>query len=194
MTDIDKFIPSIEKFLENFLLKPIEGDYDMEIVKYHRYNRPILQINVQVDVSKMISSSPEHDSAYESTMYNLEDIGETLLKYLGISHTDLDVSFTPYYYNTGILDGEVHSILMKNIEKYLLDNGMSKQQIDDYELWANIYYREDDYPWMNLEVGSATGIKDEDHELVETAAYDALSKTEHIKHIVDNDISFWLNY
>lgn len=193
MAYIDKFIPSIKKLLENFLLKPIEGDYDMEIVQYPIYNKTILQINVQVDILKMVPSSPEYDSEYERVMYNLEDIGETLLKYLGISHTDLHVSFTPDYYNTDILDGEVHSILIKNIKKYLLDNGMPEQQIDDYELWANIYYREDDYPWVTLEVGSTTGVDDKDVDIIEEASYDALSKTEHLKHMIEDDISFWFS-
>lgn len=192
MDNIESFWPSIQKLLENLLLTSIEGDYDMELVKYPNFSKYFIQIDVNVNVGKLIQNHEEYDSVYSKTMWNLDDITEKVYKYLGLSREKLQIDITPNYYNYDFLEDEIF-LLQNNLISGLKENGTSDERIEELDLWTNLYLREDDYPYFNIEVGTAGSPTTEEINFIEDLSYSLLDKTNYSKYVVD-DFNFWFDY
>jgi hypothetical protein len=192
MNNVESFWPSIEKLVSNLLLKPIDGDYDMSLVKYPNSPKYGLHIDVNVNVAKTIESHEEYDSVYSKVIWNLEDAVDTIYNYLGISHEDLDVSLSPNYYNYDFLEDELFSLKNK-IVLGLRNNEMTEERIEELDIWTNLYLRDDDTPWYSLEVGTQESPTKEEEELIDSLSYSLLDKTHYSKYAFD-EISFWFNY
>lgn len=194
MDNIQSLIPTIEKFLNNFILSPIKGDYDIELVQYPyvHHNISELLIEVRLNVAKVTPNHKEYDKEYADVMWYLDEKTESVYNYLGISHTELSISFSPYYYNYEFLDNDLEFMRDGIYRKFKL-KGYSDTDIDNIDLSVFLNLREDDAPWVGLEVSAyGTGKKGEE-DTIEDSSYELLRKTKHLSHLIDDDISFWIS-
>ena len=203
MSDIQSLMPSIKKFLNNFILSPIKGDYDIELVQYPNRNTSDLFIEVRLNVAKVTPNHKEYDKEYADVMLDLNEKNELLYNYLGISRTELNINFSPDYYNYDFLNNDLEFMRDGLYREFKLQ-GYSDTNIDNMALSVFLNLREDDVPWVGLDV-SANGVGKEGEqdtmtirsklqaqEMIEDLSYELLSQTKYLSHLIDDDISFWI--
>jgi len=184
---------AITKLVENLFLRSLnKEDYDLSFHPNFKEN-PAVYLEVDVDLERINSEHPKYDPEYTNTVYDMESIEEKLRKYLGIPYNELQIFTTPNYINENYVWGEI-DFVRDSIKKHLLDKGYSRKDVNDLEVWVNLYTREDDYPFVRLEVGSEMSPTTEQIEEIENSSYESLNKTKYLRSLVDGEIEFWHDY
>lgn len=193
MNNIESFLPSIEKLLDNLLLESIEGEYEVSLVKYPHYSKYLLQIDVNVNVAKTVELHKEYDSNYSDTMWNLDNILKNIYKYLGLSYENLVINVSTDYYNYDFLEDEIFNLREKIIFT-LKEYDIPEERIDELDLIIGLRFREDDYPsWYEMEISTSIMPTDEETDLIEEITFKLLDETHYSKHVFD-EMTLWFNY
>ena len=184
---------AITKLVENLFLRDLsKEDYDLSFHPNFK-ERPAVYLEIDVDLERINSEHPKYDPEYTNTVYDMESIEEKLRKYLGIPYNELQIFINPNYTNEDYTWGEI-DFVRDSIKKHLLDKGYSRKDVNDLEVWVNLYTREDDYPFVRLEVGSEMSPTTEQIEEIENSSYESLNKTKYLRSLVDGEIEFWHDY
>ena len=192
MDNIQSLIPTIEKLLNNLILSPIKGDYDIELIQYPNNDKGELLIEVRLNVAKVTPNHKEYDKEYADVMWDLEDNVNLVYKYLGMSYNDISIGFSPDYYNYDFLNNDLE-FMRDGIYREFKLKGYSDTDIDNIDLSVFLNLREDDAPWVGLEVSAYGTGKEGEQDTIEDSSYELLRKTKHLSHLIDDDISFWIS-
>lgn len=191
MDNIQSLIPTIEKLLNNLILSPIKGDYDIELVQYPNNPKIELLIEVRLNVAKVTPNHKEYDKEYADVMWYLEDNVNLVYKYLGMAYNDISIGFSPDYYNYDFLNNDLEFMRDGLYREFKL-KGYSDTDIDNIDLSVFLNLREDDAPWVGLEVSAYGTGKEGEQDTIEDLSYELLSQTKYLSHLIDDDISFWI--
>tara|TARA_B110000858_G_scaffold8374_1_gene8948 strand:- start:1343 stop:1927 length:585 start_codon:yes stop_codon:yes gene_type:complete len=192
MDNIQSLIPTIEKLLNNLILSPIKGDYDIELVQYPNNDKGMLLIEVRLNVAKVTPNHKEYDKEYADVMWYLEDNVNLVYKYLGMTYNDISIGFSPDYYNYDFLNNDLEFMRDGLYREFKL-KGYSDTDIDNIDLSVFLNLREDDAPWVGLEVSAYGTGKEGEQDTIEDLSYELLSQTKYLSHLIDDDISFWIS-
>jgi hypothetical protein len=190
-----------KKLLDNLFFNGLDVRYELNI-RHNRDGVPYLDIYLDIDVERVWPTSEKYDARYSETMYGLEeDISNPLSTYLGLNNTGWHspIGFAFDYYNTEFLDDSIAELNKQINKKLIYDENYSPEDVESWDVWTNVYYREDDSPWINLEVGTRNIDSIEDRVERETVkdkikdiAYDLQSSIPHLNGF--DDIEFWFEY
>lgn len=184
---------AIRKLVENLILRSLnKEDYDL-FFHPNFDEQPALYLDIDVDLERINPNHQKYDSEYMKAVYDMDDIPEKIKKYLGLSHNNIQIFTTPKYTNEQYLWGEI-DFVKDSIKKHLLNKGHSREEINNLEVWVNLYTREDDSPWVNIEVGTNIYPTNEQRGEIENATYESVKKTKYLSGIVDGEIEFWFDY
>ena len=192
MDNIQSLIPTIEKLLNNLILSPIKGDYDIELIQYPNNDKGELLIEVRLNVAKVTPNHKEYDKEYADVMWDLEDNVNLVYKYLGMTYNDISIGFSPDYYNYDFLNNDLE-FMRDGIYREFKLKGYSDTDIDNIDLSVFLNLREDDAPWVGLEVSAYGTGKEGEQDTIEDSSYELLSQTKYLSHLIDDDISFWIS-
>ena len=192
MYNIQSLIPTIEKLLNNLILSPIKGDYDIELIQYPNNDKGELLIEVRLNVAKVTPNHKEYDKEYADVMWDLEDNVNLVYKYLGMTYNDISIGFSPDYYNYDFLNNDLEFMRDGLYREFKL-KGYSDTNIDNIYLSVFLNLSEDDAPWVGLEVSAYGTGKEGEQDTIEDSSYELLSQTKYLSHLIDDDISFWIS-
>jgi len=139
---------SVEKFLNNVVLKGKDLEYTMEFSENEWLDGTIEVImNVVVDYLKLV-----RDSRYEDLLDNLEGEIDSVNKYLGLSNGKIFPFFIWDYKNTQPLDDEIDEV-MDNFERYF-KKLYPNENYDDYGFYLQLKQHDEGSPDFGLYFGS----------------------------------------
>jgi hypothetical protein len=184
---------AIRKLVENLFLRNLNKD-DYDLLFHPRFEeQPAVYLEIDVDLERINPNHPKYDSEYTNTVFDMDTISEKIQDYIGLSHNDLQFFTTPNYKNEDYVWGEI-DFVRDSIKKHLLNKGYSRKDVNDLEVWVNLYTREDDSPFVRLEVGVDNEPTEEQIEEIKNSSYESLNKTKYLRSLVDGEIEFWHDY
>ena len=135
---------SVEKFLNNVILKGKELEYTMEFSDNVWLDETIeVVVHVVLDYLKLAT-----DSRYESLIDNLESDIDSVKKYLGLEDDNVYPFFTWSYKNFQPLLDEIDDV-MENFEKYF-NKLYPDEDIQDYGFDLSLKIHEEGSPDFGL--------------------------------------------
>ena len=181
-------LSSVKKLLDSLFFNGLNITYQIYRMP-HRDNKDYISVDIDVDVSRIIDSHENYDEKYSEVIYDLEDVIDTVEKYLGIQH---QVYIGISYFNHDFLDDEANDATKELHEDLIKSDVFTTAQATD--TWINVYYREDDYPSISLEAGGRD-IPDEHIGVFENTVWNIVEKYKHLSMVVNyNDLEWWINY
>jgi hypothetical protein len=181
-------LSSVKKLLESLFFNGLDVSYQIYRMP-HRDNKDYISVDIDVDVSRILDSHENYDEKYSEVIYNLEEVIETVEKYLGIQR---QVYIGISYFNHDFLDDEAHYATQELHEELIKSDVFTTAQATD--TWINVHYREDDYPAISIEAGGHD-IPNEESDLFENTVWNIVEKYKHLSMVVNyNEIDFWINY
>ena len=197
----DRLLLHAKKLLDNLFFNGLDVRYQL-YVKHNRDGVPYLDIYIDIDVERVWPTTEKYDVRYSETMYGLEeDISNPLTTYLGLNNTTWHspIGFAFNYYNTGFLDDSIAELERQINKKLIYDEKYSPEDVESWGVWSQAYYRDDDSPWINLEVGTRDldSIEDRDEretvkDKIKDIAYDLIETIPYLRGF--DDIEFWFEY
>lgn len=183
----DMILSSVKKLLEALYFNGLDVSYDLYRIP-HR-DKDYISLDIDVDVSRITYTHENYDERYSEVIYDLENVIDTVEKYLGVSN---QIYIGIHYFNNDFLDEESYQAT-KELHEALIKSGVfTTEQAND--TWINVHYREDDYPYITVETGGQD-IPDEGVKLFENTVWNIIEKHKHLSMLVnDNDIDWWINY
>jgi hypothetical protein len=155
--DIEKIGKAITKFIDVFILKGTDIDYSATVRKtsdrdrFFGSDRIVIDMDVDVDVSKILVSHPNYDRDYANKLYNLYDkIAELVPKSIGLKEDIFHYYLSHTYINDNFIHYEMQE-LVENINKILPEYGYD----EDVEIWGNIYLASDENIYIKAEFGNS---------------------------------------
>lgn len=155
--DIEKIGKAITKFIDVFILKGTDIDYSATVRKtsdrdrFFGSDRIVIDMDVDVDVPKILVSHPNYDKNYANKLYNLYDkIAELVPKSLGLKEDIFHYYLSHTYINDNFIHYEMQE-LVENINKILPEYGYD----EDVEIWGNIYLASDENIYIKAEFGNS---------------------------------------
>ena len=183
----DLILSSVKKLLQTLYFDGLDVSYNLYRIP-HR-DKDYVSLDIDVDVSRIIDSHENYDERYADVVYELENVIDTVEKYLGLSN-QIYVGIS--YDNHDFLDDESHNANRELHEALIKSGVFTTEQAND--TWINVYYREDDYPFISVEAGGPD-IPDEGVNLFENTVWSIIEKYKHLSMLVNyNDIEWWINY
>ena len=183
----DLILSSVKKLLQTLYFDGLDISYNLYRIP-HR-DKDYVSLDIDVDVSRIIDSHENYDERYADVVYDLENVIDTVEKYLGLSN-QIYVGIS--YDNHDFLDDESHNATIELHEALIKTGKFTTEQAND--TWINVNYREDDYPWINVEAGGPD-IPNEGVNLFENTVWSIIEKYKHLSMLVNyNDIEWWTNY
>ena len=183
----DLILSSVKKLLQTLYFDGLDISYNLYRIP-HR-DKDYVSLDIDVDVSRIIDSHENYDERYADVVYDLEIVIDTVEKYLGLG-SQIYVGIS--YDNHDFLDDESHNATIELHEALIKTGVFTTEQAND--TWINVYYREDDYPFISVEAGGPD-IPDEGVNLFENTVWSILEKYKHLSMLVNyNDIEWWINY
>ena len=156
--DIEKIGKVITKFIDVFILKGTDIDYSATVRKtsdrdrFFGSDRIVIDMDVDVDVSKILVSHPNYDRDYANKLYNLYDkIAELVPKSIGLKEDIFHYYLSHTYINDNFIHYEMQE-LVENINKILPEYGYD----EDVEIWGNIYLASDENIYIKAEFGNSS--------------------------------------
>jgi len=182
----DLILSSVKKLLQTLYFDGLDVSYNLYRMP-HR-DKDYISLDIDIDVSRIMSRHENFDERYTDVVYDLENVLDTVEKYLGLSN---QIYVGINYINHDFLDNEAIDAT-KELKQELKKSDFTTEQVDD--AWINVYYREDDYPHISVEAGGQN-IPDERIELFENTVWDILKKYKHLSNLINyNDLDWWINY
>jgi hypothetical protein len=155
--DIEKIGKAITKFIDVFILKGTDIDYSATVRKtsdrdrFFGSDRIVIDMDVDIDVSKILVSHPNYDRDYANKLYNLYDkIAELVPKSIGLKEDIFHYYLSHTYINDNFIHYEMQE-LVENINKILPEYGYD----EDVEIWGNIYLASDENIYIKAEFGNS---------------------------------------
>ena len=183
----DLILSSVKKLLQTLYFDGLDVSYNLYRIP-HR-DKDYVSLDIDVDVSRIIDSHENYDERYADVVYELENVINTVEKYLGLSN-QIYVGIS--YDNHDFLDDESHNANRELHEALIKSGVFTTEQAND--TWINVYYREDDYPFISVEAGGPD-IPDEGVNLFENTVWSIIEKYKHLSMLINyNDIEWWINY
>ena len=183
----DLILSSVKKLLQTLYFDGLDVSYNLYRIP-HR-DKDYVSLDIDVDVSRIIDSHENYDERYADVVYELENVIDTVEKYLGLSN-QIYVGIS--YDNHDFLDDESHNATIELHEALIKTGVFTTEQAND--TWINVYYREDDYPFISVEAGGPD-IPDEGVNLFENTVWSIIEKYKHLSMLINyNDIEWWINY
>ena len=183
----DLILSSVKKLLQTLYFDGLDVSYDL--YRIPNRDKDYVSLDIDVDVSRIIDSHENYDERYADVVYELENVIDTVEKYLGLSN-QIYVGIS--YDNHDFLDDESHNATRELHEALIKTGVFTTEQAND--TWISAYYREDDYPFISVEAGGPD-IPDEGVNLFENTVWSIIEKYKHLSMLVNyNDIEWWINY
>ena len=183
----DLILSSVKKLLQTLYFDGLDVSYNLYRIP-HR-DKDYVSLDIDVDVSRIIDSHENYDERYADVVYELENVIDTVEKYLGLSN---QIYIGISYDNDDFLDYESHNATRELHEALIKTGVFTTEQVND--TWINVHYREDDYPFISVEAGGPD-IPDEGVNLFENTVWSIIEKYKHLSMLVNyNDIEWWINY
>ena len=183
----DLILSSVKKLLQTLYFDGLDVSYNLYRIP-HR-DKDYVSLDIDVDVSRIIDSHENYDERYADVVYELENVIDTVEKYLGLSN-QIYVGIS--YDNHDFLDDESHNATRELHEALIKTGVFTTEQAND--TWISAYYREDDYPFISVEAGGPD-IPDEGVNLFENTVWSIIEKYKHLSMLINyNDIEWWINY
>ena len=183
----DLILSSVKKLLQTLYFDGLDVSYNLYRMP-HR-DKDYISLDIDIDVSRIIDSHENYDERYADVVYDLENVVDTVEKYLGLGN-QIYVGIS--YDNHDFLDDESHNATRELHEALIKTGKFTTEQAND--TWINVHYREDDYPNITVEAGGQD-IPDEGVNLFENTVWSIIEKHKHLSMLVnDNDIEWWINY
>ena len=155
--DIEKIGKAITKFIDVFILKGTDIDYSATVRKtsdrdrFFGSDRIVIDMDVDIDVPKILVSHPNYDRDYANKLYNLYDkIAELVPKSIGLKEDIFHYYLSHTYINDNFIHYEMQE-LVENINKILPEYGYD----EDVEIWGNIYLASDENIYIKAEFGNS---------------------------------------
>lgn len=155
--DIEKIGKVITKFIDVFILKGTDIDYSATVRKtsdrdrFFGSDRIVIDMDVDIDVPKILVSHPNYDRDYANKLYNLYDkIAELVPKSIGLKEDIFHYYLSHTYINDNFIHYEMQE-LVENINKILPEYGYD----EDVEIWGNIYLASDENIYIKAEFGNS---------------------------------------
>ena len=155
--DIEKIGKAITKFIDVFILKGTNIDYSATVRKtsdrdrFFGSDRIVIDMDVDIDVPKILVSHPNYDRDYANKLYNLYDkIAELVPKSIGLKEDIFHYYLSHTYINDNFIHYEMQE-LVENINKILPEYGYD----EDVEIWGNIYLASDENIYIKAEFGNS---------------------------------------
>ena len=127
--DIEKIGKAITKFIDVFILKGTDIDYSATVRKtsdrdrFFGSDRIVIDMDVDIDVPKILVSHPNYDRDYANKLYNLYDkIAELVPKSIGLKEDIFHYYLSHTYINDNFIHYEMQE-LVENINKILPEYG-----------------------------------------------------------------------
>ncbi len=181
-------LSSVKKLLDSLFFNGLNITYQIYRMP-HRDNKDYISVDIDVDVSRIIDSHENYDDNYASVIYDLENVVDTVEKYLGLQR---QIYIGISYFNHDFLDDETNEATKELHEDLIKSDVFTTAQATD--TWINIHYREDDYPSISLEAGGRD-IPDEHIGVFENTVWNIVEKYKHLSMVVNhNDLEWWINY
>jgi len=182
----DLILSSVKKILQTLYFDGLDITYNLHRIPHH--DKDYISLDIDIDVSRIMSRHENFDERYTDVVYDLESVLDTVEKYLGLSN---QIYVGINYINHDFLDNEAIDAT-KELKQELKKSDFTTEQVDD--AWINVYYREDDYPYMKVE-SLGQDIPDERIELFENTVWDILKKYKHLQELVsESEVDWWINY
>ena len=183
----DLILSSVKKLLQTLYFDGLDVSYDL--YRIPNRDKDYISLDIDVDVSRIVYSHENYDERYADVVYDLENVFDTVEKYLGLSN---QIYVGINYSNNDFLDEESYQAT-KELHEALIKSGVfTTEQAND--TWISAYYREDDYPFISVESGGPD-IPDEGVNLFQNTVWNIIEKYKHLSMLVnDNDIEWWTNY
>ena len=183
----DLILSSVKKLLQTLYFDGLDVSYDL--YRIPNRDKDYVSLDIDVDVSRIIDSHENYDERYADVVYELENVIDTVEKYLGLSN-QIYVGIS--YDNHDFLDDESHNATRELHEALIKTGVFTTEQAND--TWISAYYREDDYPFISVEAGGPD-IPDEGVNLFENTVWSIIEKYKHLSMLINyNDIEWWINY
>ena len=183
----DLILSSVKKLLQTLYFDGLDVSYNLYRMP-HR-DKDYVSLDIDVDVSRIIDSHENYDERYADVVYDLENVIDTVEKYLGLSN---QIYIGISYDNDDFLDYESHNATRELHEALIKTGVFTTEQVND--TWINVHYREDDYPFISVEAGGPD-IPDEGVNLFENTVWSIIEKYKHLSMVLNyNDIEWWINY
>jgi hypothetical protein len=183
----DTMLSSVEKLLQVLYFDGLDITYDLRRIPHH-HDKDYISLDIDIDVSRIMSRHENFDEKYANVVYDLESVLDTVEKYLGLSD---QIYVGINYTNQDFLDNEALDAT-KELEQELKKSDFTTEQVNDALI--NIYYREDDYPFIKVEA-LGQDIPDERIELFEDTVWGIVKKYEHLSEIIsEGELDWWINY
>jgi len=147
--DIEKIKKVIIKFIDVFILKGTDIDYSVTLREAP--DSIILDMDIDVDVAKLLISHPNYDRNYTDKLYGLYDeIVELVPKNIGLKYSQFILYLSHTYVNDDFIHYQMEE-LVEDINKILPQYGYD----EDVEIWGNIYLSPDESIYMKVEFGGS---------------------------------------
>ncbi len=183
----DVILSSVKKLLESLFFNGLDVSYGIHRIPHSE--KDYISIDIDVDVSRILDSHENYDDNYASVIYDLENVVDTVEKYLGLQR---QIYIGISYFNHDFLDDEANDATKELHEDLIKSDVFTTAQATD--TWINIHYREDDYPSISLEAGGRD-IPDEHIGVFENTVWNIVEKYKHLSMVVNhNDLEWWINY
>lgn len=193
--DIEKIGKAITKFIDVFILKGTDIDYSATVRKIpdrDGSDRIVIDMDVDVDVPKILASHPNYNRDYANKLYNLYDkIAELVPKSIGLKEDIFHYYLSHTYINDDIIHYEMQE-LVKDINKILPEYGYD----EDVEIWGNIYLASDENIYIKAEFGidGQDNIKENDFNYIINEFVYKTNDYPYIRELInDSDYEFF-NY
>ena len=145
------------KLIENLVIPDLKPDIDYNLYYEERYKKFVLDIDVNVDVSKMFSPLKTYDSEYINQVHELENVFDDVAKYSGMGWDKMTIRIRIFYFNDDFLYFELKRLQDKLIDRLVNEKGIDRELVND--LWVDVYKSSDDNAYIRLEVGMSDSVK-----------------------------------
>ena len=147
----------LTKLIDNLILPGLNLDIEYSLTYLEKYKKFLLDIDVNVDVSKMFSPLKTYDRKYMDNVHELENAFDDVAKYSGMGWDKMTIRIRIDYFNDEFLDDELKRLQDKLIDRLVNEKGVDRELVND--LWVGVYKSADDNAYIRLEVGMSDSTK-----------------------------------
>lgn len=155
--DVEVTKKVLTKLIDNLVIPDLKPDIDYNLFYDERYKKFVLDIGVDVDVSKMFPPLKTYDPEYINQVHELENAFDDVAKYTGMDMHKMTIRIGIHYFNDEFLDDELKRLEDKLINRLVNEKGIDRELVDD--LWVGVYKSADDNAYIRLEVGMRDSFK-----------------------------------
>jgi len=190
----------LTKLIENLVIPGLKPDIDYTLYYEERFKKFVLDVDVNVDVSKMFSSLKTYDREYVNQVHELENTFDDVAKYSGMGWDKMTLRIRIHYFNDDFLDFELKRLKDKLIDRLVNEKGVERELVDD--LWVGVYKSYDDNAYVRLEVGMSDSIKYKNAgyhvEMIEDMVHEELSSPSLefpvLHDLYLDEVDYWWDY